>query len=296
MKRFYVLAGTATIIAAGLSACGNSKQASIDEQVEEQLEQSAITVISNATNDTTINIGGRQQPFVTVERIFHADTTDGFFLSVRAIVPARKSGITANVSDIITDSYMETVTSGAELPAAADNVTALENAIQSIGDSFIDYVKPLAQDTVTHGFMMNYDIRPVCGTDKYVTYAVYIDSYTGGAHGNLSTYYETMSIPAGTPYNYDNIIKNKAARTSVRQTLLQTIADSKGQTVDEYLTSVKDFTGDDGITVENFPVYHVAILPEGLVFSYPKYSIAAGFEGCPTYVIPLDDVAGYLAL
>ena len=48
------------------------------------------------------------------------------------------------------------------------------------------------------------------------------------------------------------------------------------------------------IKVDNFPVYHVGMTGLGVVFTYPKYSIAAGYEGCPAYVLSFDDVSGLL--
>lgn len=282
--------------AAVVSSCGSSKQKEVDDKAQEQLEQSALTVVNNSISDTTITIGGEAVNYVVVERIFQADTTNQFYMSARVIVPAVKSHITDEVAEIVEDAFKNVVPDTDIDLDDVETPAQMAQAIETLGNKFLAFVAPVAADTITPGYMTNIDIRPVSGTGKYVTYAVYADSYTGGAHGDIDNYYVTFNSSTGDDYDFEDIVKGKKDAAEVRKLLVEAIATSKGQTVDEYITSVKDFTDNQELTVENFPVYHVAVIPEGLVFTYPKYSIAAGFEGCPTYVIPNDQVSKYLAI
>lgn len=293
LNHMVAIAAASTLV---LASCNNRSKVSSSSDIEDVLEKNTVTVARNALTDTMLTIGGSQMRFAEVSRIFQVDTTEQFYLSVRAIVPADSSAITNSLYHRLLAYYNELGDTLASTPALASTPSALAGAIDEMGRQFKIHVMPYASDTLTSGFMMNADMRPVYGTDRYITYAVYDDYYTGGAHGEIDSYFTTFNISTGEQYTFDTLFR-KDARRRLRGMIVDIIAKDKGLTVDEYLKSLNEFLSPSSpVTVDNFPVYHVGITSMGVVFTYPKYTIAAGFEGCPSYVIPLDEISAYLSL
>ncbi len=288
------IAAASTIM---LASCNNSRSGSDQQaEIEDILEKNTVTVTENAITDTLLTIGRAQMRFAEVSRIFQIDSTEQFYLSVRAIVPADQSKITDRLYHRLLGYYKELGDTFADAPAAASTPVGLARALDDMGRQFRRYVQPYAADTITAGFMMNADMRPVYGTDRYLTYAVYDDYYTGGAHGEIDTYFTTFDIATGEQYTFGTLF-SKEGQKAIRSKIVEIIAKDKGQTVDGYLKSLNEFLMPaEPVGVDDFPVYHVGITSMGVVFTYPKYTIAAGFEGCPSYVIPLDEVSSYLSL
>ncbi len=281
-----------------MASCGSkaTKTDATVEELDDLIEENSVTVKVNSVTDTILNIDGKSVSFSEIDRIYNVDASGQFFMSVRAIVPAQSSAITNKLYHTIVDYFKVIADSSAVAPVSADNPTELAADLDVIGQQFVDYARQFATDTVTNGYLLNVDIRPVYGKDNYITYAVYADFYTGGAHGEVDTYFETFNTATAEAYDFDSMF-SKDGQKVVREKLVDIIAKDKGQTVEEYLKSLNDFVMPDSpITVDNFPVYHVGVTSLGIVFTYPKYSIAAGYEGCPAYVIPVDELSSYLKL
>ena len=280
-----------------LASCGGKTHKDNDtDNLDNLLDENTVTVRHNAITDTTLTIGALNMKFTEVSRIFQVDTTGQFYLSVRMIVPVDSSAIATSLYRSLLGYYEDIVVSSDTLPCAPATPTQLANAIDDMGSRFKTFVKPYAADTITHGFLMNADMRPVYGTDSYITYAIYDDYYTGGAHGEIDSYFETFDLATGKAYTFETMFSAKG-RAEIRKKLVEIIARDKSMTTDEYLTTLNEFMMPSSpVTEANFPVAHVGITSLGVVFTYPKYSIAPGYEGCPAYVIPLDEVADYLSL
>lgn len=289
------IAATSTII---LSSCNNKNKATdnptTDTDLDNIIAENSVTVKHNATNDTTLLIGGEHMRFTEISRIFNVGYNNQFYMSVRAIVPEVSGSITNSLYNTIVEYYNALGDTINVAPETASTPAQLAGAIDAMGKEFVQYVTPMANDTITPGFMMNTDIRPVYGNQKYITYAIYDDYYTGGAHGEVDTYFTTFDAATGNQYTFDTMFTPQG-QAKIRERIVDIIAKDKEQSVEEYLKSLNEFLfPSTPITVDNFPVYHVGITSLGVVFTYPKYSIAAGYEGCPAYVIPLDDLAEYL--
>lgn len=297
MKTLNYMVAIAAASTLTMASCGSkTKLEQKTTDLDDLIEENTVTVRQNAMTDTTLTIGGANMRFAEVSRIFRVDSTGQFYLSVRAIVPADSSAITNYLYSSLLAYYKELGDTLEKASAAVSTPVQLAQALDVMGAAFSTHVQPYATDTITPGFMMNADMRPVYGTDSYMTYAVYDDYYTGGAHGEVDTYFETFDIKTGRPYTFDTMFSAEG-RAKIRGKLVEIIAKDKAQTIDEYLKSLNEFLMPAApVTVDNFPVYHVGITSFGVVFTYPKYSIAAGFEGCPAYVIPLDEVSSYLTL
>ncbi|MDE7387196.1 MAG: hypothetical protein K2N28_08685 [Muribaculaceae bacterium] len=287
-----VLASMPVMVSCGSKASRQAK--AITEAIENAEEGTGLKVKANALADTVLNIDGRKVQFCDVARIFEVDEEGDFYLSVRAIVPAAESEVTADLYNKVSEYFSAIIEPDTVTAVVADTPAEFAAGLDEMGREFVATVTPMAEDAETAGYMMDVDIRPVYGKSGYTTYAVYADFYTGGAHGTVDTYFETYDNATSVPYSFESMFTPEGQREA-RVKLVEAIAGDKGMSVDEYLVSVNDFVmPDEPITVENFPVYHVGITGLGVVFTYPKYSIAAGFEGCPAYVLGFDDVSGLL--
>ena len=287
-----MLATMPVMVSCGSGSNGQAK--AIAEAMENAEDGMGVKVKVNALADTVLNIDGRKVQFCDVARIFDVDEEGDFYLSVRAIVPAAESEVTADLYNKVSEYFSAIVEPDTVAAVVADTPARFAAGLDDMGREFVATVTPMAGDSVTAGYMMDVDIRPVYGKSGYTTYAVYADFYTGGAHGTVDTYFETYDNATSVPYSFESMFTPEGQREA-RVKLVDAIAKDKGQTVDEYLESVNSFVMPyEPITVENFPVYHVGITGLGVVFTYPKYSIAAGFEGCPAYVLGFDSVSGLL--
>lgn len=292
-----IVAGVVLAALPAMVSCssGSKNQTkAIAEAMENAEDGMGVKVKVNALADTVLNIDGRKVQFCEVARIFEVDEDGDFYLSVRAVVPAGESGVTADLYNKVSEYFSAIVEPDTVAAVVADTPARFAAGIDDMGREFVATVTPMAGDTVTAGYMMDVDIRPVYGKADYTTYAVYADFYTGGAHGTVDTYFETYDNATSVPYSFETMFTPEGQREA-RVKLVDAIAVDKGMSVDEYLATVNDFVmPDEPVTVGNFPVYHVGITGLGVVFTYPKYSIAAGFEGCPAYVLGFDSVSGLL--
>ena len=295
-RNFIVAAAMLSAVPA-MGSCGSKSKSATDvltDAIEGAEDGTGLKVKANATTDTVLIIDGRRVEFCDVARIFDVDESGDFYMSARAIVPAATSGVTADLYNKVSEYFSAIVEPDTVKAVVADTPAKFAAGLDAMGRDFVATVSPMVGDTVTAGYMMDVDIRPVYGKVGYTTYAVYADYYTGGAHGTVDTYFETYDNATSVPYSFETMFTAEGQRQA-RVKLVDMIAKDKGQTVDEYLAWVNDFVRPDvPITVDNFPVYHVGMTGLGVVFTYPKYSIAAGYEGCPAYVLSFDDVSGLL--
>lgn len=295
MKKIIYVAALAAVAAAGLTACGTkSKTDTIVETIESAVVTNPMAVTVNAVVDTTITLNGVTADYVEVSRIFPVDTAGQFFLSVRTIVPEANSVVTDSLYKAVA-SYYAYITDKAAPEATPVNSVEFAKAIDDLGADFTTVAQPFAADSTIYGYQMTAVAEPVYYADKVLTYSVYEDSYTGGAHGDVNSYYVSYNPEDGVQYTFDTLVKADK-QMDVRKKLIESIAAQKEMTVDKYLKSVSEFIGGDALTVRTFPIYNIGLTSDGLVFTYPKYTIAAGFEGCPTYAISLDQISDDLAL
>lgn len=295
MKKITYMAALAAVAVAGLTACGNKSKADItDAAIESAVVANPMAVTADAVVDTTITLNGVTADYVEVSRIFPVDKEGQFFMSVRAIVPEANSPVTDSLYKSIA-AYCSLITDTEAPSVSPINSVELIRAVDQLGAVFTEVAKSYVADSVVYGYQMTAVVEPVYHADGVLTYSVYEDSYTGGAHGDVNSYYVSYNPEDGSQYTFESLVKPDRQK-AIRRMLVESIAAQKEMTVAEYLTSVSDFMGGDPLTVETFPIYNVGITNDGLVFAYPKYTIAAGFEGCPTYAIALDEISGDLTL
>ena len=151
-------------------------------------------------------------------------------------------------------------------------------------------------------FNIAIDIYPVFLNDDYITFRKYAYYYTGGAHGNTISQLQTYNLTTGESLGLENIIKPDRME-DVREMVAAHMAYSYPiyenlKTVDEYIDSLNVWLGngtsaeedDKRITLKNYPLNNPAITSKGLVFTYERYELAPGVDGCPVVVLTYDEV------
>ena len=295
MKKLVLLAAVAGSVVA-LASCGNkNKTSQLPENFEDLIIENPMAVTGNSLVDTTITLNGFTADYYEVSRLFPADEEGQFFMSVRAILPEANSPITDSLYNAI-GAYYSLITDTVVPNVAPVNSIEFTKGIEEMGSTFMNIARNFMADSVIYGYQMTAVVEPVYQANNLLTFSIYEDSYTGGAHGDVNSYFVSYDPENGAEYTFDTLVK-KTSQNDIRKKLVEYIAAQKEMTVSDYLASVSEFMGTEKpLTVETFPIYHVGITLDGLVFSYPKYSIAAGFEGCPTYAISLDDIKEDLAM
>lgn len=163
------------------------------------------------------------------------------------------------------------------------------------------------------GYNLDIEIYPVFMNEDYVTYKKYSYYYTGGAHGNYSSFLQTYNLKTGESVDLDDIIipeKLDVLRECVARHMASNYPIYSSVTsVEAYLDSLNRWKGltDIGvlmgvvkdedrecITLNNYPLNDPGIHGAGLVFTYEKYHLTPGCDGCPTILIPFSEIRSCL--
>lgn len=248
-------------------------------------------VKENVVADTMMTLGSVAEKYTLVERIYEADDSSNFYMSVSVMVPAGKSPVATTVSKEIDRVYASLEGPVAEA-SEVNSPGTLAKHIDALGDAFVAYTIPMAESTdvyATPGYMMSVTARPVYAGDGFVTYDYMTDYYIGGNSADYSEASVSYNPATGQVYTLEDLVVGDSIQ-SVRQQLVETMAKSEGKSVEDYLAGLTAFLGEETpLTVATFPVYNVAKMPSGLVFTYPKYAIAPGSEGSPRYNVTIAD-------
>lgn len=296
MKRIYFCVVSLGLVALLSTGCKKTKiEPGIQLDVNELVSDDYIPADSNSISDSEKMVGGSKVQLVDVSRIYKA--SDDVFLSVNAELLKGDSLAYGDFAALI-DSVYTYATDQRVAYGKVSDVATFAAAIDSLGRNFMDSIVPTTDASVVKAFNVTVDIQPANKTEKFVTYKVYTNFYTGGAHPVYDCYFTTVDVADNSTLDFDSIVK-KEDQAGMRRALVETIARSEKLSVDEYLANLNDFLNNDAdnkITVESFPVYNVGIGSQGLIFSYPMYSIAPASSGVLIFEIPLASVAGALAI
>lgn len=246
-------------------------------------------VKANIVADTTLNIGEKNEAFTRVDRIYQADDSANFYMSVSAVVPYGISPVTETVSNLFDSLY-----ASLEGPSMTDAASLINTPglfashLDNLGADFVSFVTPMAENTdpdATPGYMLSFNARPVYSSPDIITYEIVTDSYEGGNSADYNEAAISINPANGQVYQLADLVVADSI-PAVRQQLVEAIALSNEKSVDEYLAGLTLFNSPQtAYTVDNFPIYNVAYTPGMLTFTYPKYSIAPGSEGSPRYTI-----------
>lgn len=296
MKKISFCVVSLGLVALLSTGCKKTKiEPGIQLNVNELVSDDYVPADSSSISVCEKSVGDSVMQLVDVSRVYKA--SDDVFLSVNAELLRDDSESYGNLAALI-DSVYSYATDQKVVYGKISDVGTFAAAIDSMGRNFMDSIVPTTDDSILKAFNVTVDIRPVYKTDKYVTYKVFTNFFTGGAHPVYDCYFTTVGYADNSTLDFDSIVK-KEYQPEMRRAIVETIARSEGLTVDEYLANLNDFLNNDAgnkVTIENFPVYNVGIDGQGVVFSYPMYSIAPASSGVLVFEIPLASVAEALAI
>ena len=162
------------------------------------------------------------------------------------------------------------------------------------------------------------NISRIAESKDYVTYneaCWHMDNYHSPLpHPAITNAYTTYSKQTSEPLDFHDIFLPEKTY-QVKKILLQRIALAFSERREEYHTindvlfSVAEKNSFDDIvssvmsneeyqvvpyTIYNFPIADVALLPDGVLFYYPKYYISYGYEGDYSILIKYNELYNYL--
>lgn len=184
------------------------------------------------------------------------------------------------------------------------------------------------KDTVDVSLYCDITVNKVADCDDYVTYRYRANVYNGGLHDLPRSYYITYDKRRGTLLNAANFIK-PAQMQAFRKMVIKSLKPEfdlwrgESSTWDEFTCSIFSFhtpvdyagemsdairsmaenlypcdkwsgwTGDAEryFTERNFPLAHLAVLPDGIVLTYHPYQIDCFAAGEYHAVVPFKDAA-----
>lgn len=163
------------------------------------------------------------------------------------------------------------------------------------------------------GYNLEIKIYPVFLNENYVTYKKYTYYYTGGAHGNYSSFLQTYNRRTGESVDLDDIFipekldkvrervaYHMAAKYPIYSTVnsIEAYLDSlnrwKGLTDLSEIFGIKKENDREQITLNNYPINDPGLHGAGLVFTYEKYHLTPGCDGCPVILLTYDEISDCL--
>lgn len=178
-----------------------------------------------------------------------------------------------------------------------------------------------AYRTDTTGITVSYMCYRIAESDRFQTYNEYEyfwdEYYTSAilAHPTHRDSYFTVDKTSGNIIGFNDIF-NEEYEYEVKDVLTRHLVDQyhlRDETVttrEEMLTSIAGilFSSDmenawaqgdfdyrvPELKLEDFPICDVALLKEGVLFSYPKYVITYGYQNEIAAILPYDEISIYL--
>lgn len=290
MKNLFSAICTAIVALVLVQGCRPASEKPVVSDAD-ALAEKALTVDSCFTKDTVFVLGGREIPFVKIERIYPTEHQDAY-ISMRVFALRDSSCVNGCLGRIVSENFG--LVSGGDLSYRPGRRTPADVARQMdyYGDVFVDTILPQLKGAVEEsGFFMNMDLRPAWADAEkgIITYSSYVESCGGGAC-DVDAYYVSFSRDCNSELTLARLVPDPDRRREVREALVDEIADDARLSTDALLRRVSDYIAPGAIeplTAATFPVEHVALMGTSLVFSYPEGSIAPVAEGCPMYTIPL---------
>lgn len=74
------------------------------------------------------------------------------------------------------------------------------------GENFYNTLPDIFEYGYYNAYKLEIEIDPVFLNDRFITYKIYSYDYTGGAHGNYSTFLQTYDLKTGEPVDLEDII------------------------------------------------------------------------------------------
>ena len=159
------------------------------------------------------------------------------------------------------------------------------------------------------GFNLDINIYPVFMNEDYITYEKYAYYYTGGAHGNYTSYLQTYSLKTGESVELEDMVE-PGKIDKFRRKVIEHMASSypiygNVTSLQQYLDTLNHWLGRvnlgvtlgvtkkedlNRITEQNYPLNNPGINETGLVLTYEKYELTPGINGVPVIVLTYDEI------
>ena len=283
----------ALALMASVAACNqkSSTQAVTDTPIEAEPDNALVQPVSEdeVTNNELV-CGSEVMQFKRIERIYKYDDTA--YLSLSIETPAETSQVTRQLTELVDSNFVYYTDRQLAFHATVSDPQEMIAAFDASGKKFVDVIAPEAKETGTYAFNFTFAARPVYLNADVITYQVYINAETGGAHGDTQYYYVTFDRKTGNEMTAGQLIPYGSIER-VRVELVRSLAENDNLSITEYLKQVNDYVNSDSafedITVENFPIYNIAVVAQGYVFCYPEYTIAPYSEGISVVTVTVDN-------
>lgn len=174
-------------------------------------------------------------------------------------------------------------------------------------DMFYKIVPDILSDD--GGFFLNIEIYPVFLNDDFVTYKKYVYIYTGGAHGNYSSFLQTYNRKTGESVDLEDMIKPDKMGEVRKRVILHMASNypiySTVTNIENYFDSVNRWKGytdirvalgirndedREKITMGNYPLNDPVLHEAGLVFTYERYHLTPGCDGVSVILLTYDEI------
>lgn len=168
--------------------------------------------------------------------------------------------------------------------------TAREAVGASLSEIVADFL-PAPGDEILP-FVADYEISAHAeaeAIDTLLTYAIYRQSYTGGAHGIYSTEYHTYSLDSGEELTaadlFDEPMRERI-RERIREKLAETYAGGREYDTPDEVLEASGFFPEELFVTDNF-----RIAPDGgISFHYNPYEIACYAAGAVEVTFSRDEL------
>lgn len=198
-----------------------------------------------------------------------------------------------------------------------------ETALSMLDYYGIKYINKLNKHipvyvTDSLAFQTSISFSRIAETDRFVTYREFQyhnnPLYSAMAHAAYQESFYTYSKESYDRLSFDSIFTSSGTQP-VKELLLQRLAlafterREEKQTVADVLQSAAELSSvyemvqasidENGyslpsIAIKDFPIGEIALLPNGVLFFYPKYMISYGYEGEYTIILPYNEILKYL--
>lgn len=289
--RNILAAGLVGLVAVLSVSCGNSRHIAdpfVNFPDDKALAKVVRIVTAPSTTDTVFDLDGHECQTLQIARIFPTEYSDVYF-SIRVFPLKGESPVNMGLARIISEDFAKVAGGDIHYDLHEMTARAVTEQIDYYGKVFNDTILPRLRESVVNGFYVNVDLRPVWVSDdsEVYTYSSYMESCSGGAPAVIDCYYVSYSRRLGREMTFDDLVA-QPDRRKVRTELLEKLAAQQGKSVDEYLSWLTEYTSpgvSERLTVENFPIVHVAMYNGHLVFAYPQGVVAPVSQGCPLVFI-----------
>lgn len=130
--------------------------------------------------------------------------------------------------------------------------------------------------------------------DRYVTYQMFTNEYSGGMHGYYTDQLLSYDCVHHESIGWEYLFKPGTERSVLRQLEMIALTDEKYQYWDADIWNFIRRVDEDGNPTGEIMLPIPALTPDGVVFSFQPYEISCFAAGCFHFTIPYSRLTTYL--